>query len=246
MEIESRVAHGASEHVTDILVESLIPQHAPKLTRALTFRPARVSDATACAPLVFASGEHEFEFFLGVPRERCVAFLQHAFALSGGRFSWRRHEVAIDSQGEIVAVLAAHDGRRILADDPHIVWTLMRYFGILRTVPMLLRGLVLETELPKPKRTQTLVAHCATRADARGTGVFTTLFGHALGAKEAAQRGLEAGEREIVLDVLVSNTRAAALYRRLGFVELPRRKPRSRRLPAQLESVRMRLASRPV
>lgn len=210
----------------------------------LAFRPAHASDAAACAPLVFASGEHEFEFFLGIPAAQCIAFLEYAFERSYGRFSWRRHEVAVDAHGEIVAVLAAHDGRRILTDDPHIAWTLARYFGVARTVPMLLRGLVLETELPKPKRAQTLVAHCATLADVRGTGVFTALFEHALRAEEAGRRGLETGEREIVLDVLVSNTRAAALYRRLGFVALPRMRPRSRRLPAELESVRMRLGLR--
>ncbi|WP_233880466.1 GNAT family N-acetyltransferase [Paraburkholderia flagellata] len=206
----------------------------------LSFRPARSNDAAACASLVFASGEHEFEYFLGVPPEQCRAFLEYAFALSGGRFSWRRHEVAVDEADRIVAVLAAHDGRHILSDDPHIVWTLLRYFGPLRAVPMLLRGLILETELPKPKRAQTLVAHCATLTEARGTGVFSALFSHALGGAVAHQRGLETGTREIVLDVLVSNTRAAALYRRLGFVVLPRRKPRSRLLPAALESVRMR------
>jgi len=189
---------------------------------------------------VFASGEHEFEFFIGVPAHQCVAFLEHAFALSGGRFSWRRHEVAVDARGQIVAVLAAHDGRRILSDDPHIVWTLLCYFGPLRTVPMLLRGLVLETELPKPKRAQTLIAHCATLDDVRGTGVFSALFEHAIRGEIAHQRGLETKDREIVLDVLVSNPRAAALYRRLGFADLPRRKPRASRLPKELESVRMR------
>jgi len=206
----------------------------------LSFRPARASDAAACAPLVFASGEHEFEFFLGVPAHRCIAFLEHAFTLSGGRFSWRRHEVAVDAGGQIVAVLAAHDGRRILSDDPHIVWTLLRYFGPLRTVPMLLRGLVLETELPKPKRTQTLIAHCATLVEVRGTGVFSALFEYAIRGEIAQLRGLETKDREIVLDVLLSNPRAATLYRRLGFVDLPRRKPRASRLPAELESVRMR------
>ncbi|NML34320.1 GNAT family N-acetyltransferase [Paraburkholderia antibiotica] len=210
----------------------------------LTFRPARASDAAACAPLVFESGEHEFEFFLGVPAARCIPFLEYSFALSAGRFSWRRHEVAVDAQGKIVAVLAAHDGRRILADDAHIVWTLSRHFGVLRTVPMLLRGLVLETELPKPKRAQTLIAHCATNEEARGTGIFSALFQHALRSDVADQRGLDASGREIVLDVLVSNERAASLYRRLGFVELPRRKPRSSRLPAPLESVRMRFDAR--
>ncbi|WP_421073894.1 GNAT family N-acetyltransferase [Paraburkholderia sp. A2WS-5] len=215
----------------------------PMNTRTLTFRPARASDAAACAPLVFASGEHEFKFFLGLPAERCIAFLEHAFALSGGRFSWRRHEVAVDARGEIVAVLAAHDGRHVTADDPHVAWTLLRRFGFLRTVPMLLRGLVLESELPKPGRAQTLVAHCATHSDARGTGVFTELFKHALHAQQASKRGLEPGGREIVLDVLLSNTRAATLYRRLGFVALPRRRQRSSRLPPELESVRMRLAT---
>jgi GNAT superfamily N-acetyltransferase len=206
----------------------------------LSFRPALASDAAACAPLVFASGEHEFEFFLCAPAAQCITFLEHAFALSSGRFSWRRHEVAVDARGEVVAMLAAHDGRRLLADDPHIAWTLLCYFGIARTVPMLLRGLVLEAELPKPKRPQTLIAHCVTREDARGTGVFSALFAHALRGDVAHQRGLETHEREIVLDVLVNNTRAAALYRRLGFVDLPRRRPRSPRLPAELESVRMR------
>ncbi|MBN3852498.1 GNAT family N-acetyltransferase [Paraburkholderia sp. Ac-20340] len=209
--------------------------------RALRFRPARPGDARLCAPLIFASGSHEFEFFLGVSPERCITFLAFAFGLDGGRFSWRRHEVAVDASGEIVAVLAAHDGRRILADDPHVVLTLVRHFGVLRTVPMLLRGLVLETELPKPKRAQTLVAHCATREASRGTGAFSALFTHALG--EVA-RGLNTPAREIVLDVLVSNTRAAALYRRLGFVDIPRRKPRSKRLPAELESIRMRFEPR--
>lgn len=213
--------------------------------RSLTFRPARASDAAVCAPLIFASGEHEFEFFLGVPAAQCIAFLEFAFAGCSGRFSWRRHEVAVDEAGEVVAVLAAHDGRRISFDDLNIVWALLRRFGMLRIVPMLMRGLVLETELPKPKRAQTLVAHCATLAEARGTGVFTALFEHALSSARAPCRGLVGVEREIVLDVLVSNTRAAALYRRLGFVAQPRRRVRSRWLPAPLASLRMRLAARP-
>jgi GNAT superfamily N-acetyltransferase len=226
------------------MLKNMDPVHVTMAPpRHLVFRPARASDAAVCASLVFASGEHEFEFFLGVPATQCIAFLEYAFGCSSGRFSWRRHEVAIDEAGDVVAVLAAHDGRHIKADDPHIVWTLLRRFGVLRTVPMLLRGLVLETELPKPKRAQTLIAHCATLTDVRGTGVFTALFEHALSGATAVRRGLAVDEREIVLDVLVDNTRAASLYERLGFVALPRRRPRSRYLPAQLESVRMRLVA---
>lgn len=147
--------------------------------------------------------------------------------------------MALDASGKVIGVLAAHDGRDVLADDPHIAWILLRYFGLRRTVPMLLRGLVLEQELPKPKRRQTRVAHCAVAPTMRGTGVFRELFGD---AQRTGMRGLagEPDEREIVLDVLVSNTRAAALYRRLGFVEVARRRARSRCLPVDLESIRMR------
>ncbi|MFC5430243.1 N-acetyltransferase [Paraburkholderia denitrificans] len=209
----------------------------------MTFRAARAEDAAAAAPLVFASGEREFRFFLGVSADECVAFLRDAFALSAGRFSWQRHRVALDASGTVIGVIAAHDGRDMCADDAHIAWTLLRYFGSRRTVPMLLRGLVLEQELPKPKRSQTRVAHCAVAAAMRGTGVFCELFGD---ARRAGMRGLagESDEREIVLDVLVSNTRAAALYRRLGFVEVARRRLRSRRLPVDLESIRMRFSPR--
>ncbi|WP_250502368.1 GNAT family N-acetyltransferase [Caballeronia sp. AZ7_KS35] len=212
--------------------------------QTLTFRPARASDAAVCAPLVFASGEHEFEYFLGASPEQCIAFLKREFGGSSGRFSWRRHEVAVDAQGKVVAVLALHDGRRLLADHPRIAWAVLRHFGPMRAVPILLRGLILETELPKPRRTQTLLAHCATASDARGKGAFTALFDYACRARLDC---LDAENRELVLDVLVSNPRAMALYRRLGFVPLERRCARSRYLPARLESVHMRLdrANRP-
>ena len=206
----------------------------------LRFRPAQAEDADACAPLIFASGVREFGFFLGEPAEKCCAFLAFAFTSKSGRFSYRRHRVAVTDDGRIVAVLAVHDGRTSWFDDPHVALMLLLFFGVRRTIRMLLRGLVLESELPAPKSAQTLIAHCATHQQMRGTGVFTALFSNTQNA------GLIEGgpTRQIVLDVLVSNTRAYDLYRRLGFVELPRRGPVSRRLPRELESVRMQLEGR--
>jgi ribosomal protein S18 acetylase RimI-like enzyme len=207
----------------------------------LRFRLARSEDAAQCAPLIYTSGEREFDYFLGLPSESCIAFLEAAFRSSSGRFSWRRHYVAVDAGGGVLAVLAAHDGRAILWDDPHIAWALMRFFGPRRAIRMLLRGLVLESELPKPARNETLLAHCATVAAARSRGVFSALFSHAFdhGAFE-----LEAG-RQLVLDVLVNNGAASALYERLGFVATARRREPSGRLPAALLSTRMFLAANP-
>jgi len=214
--------------------------HQAREAGALQFRPARAEDAEACAPLIFASGVREFGFFLGEPDDRCIKFLAFAFTSKHGRFSYRRHRVAVTGDDKVVAVLATHDGRNIWLDDPHVALILLVFFGVRRTVGMLLRGLVLESELPAPKSSQTLIAHCATDEQMRGTGVFSALFADLLRA------GLmhDEPDRQVVLDVLVSNRRAYDLYQRLGFVELPRRAPISRRLPHGLESIRMQLMRR--
>jgi hypothetical protein len=154
--------------------------------------------------------------------------------------SYRRHRAAVACDDQVAAVLAVHDGRLTRFDDPHVALMLLLFFGVRRAVRMLLRGLVLENELPAPKSSQSLIAHCATRETMRGTRVFSALFTNALHAGSMDGDG----GRQIVLDVLVSNTRAYDLYRRLGFVELPRRGPVSPRLPRELESVRMGFVGR--
>ncbi|WP_423759271.1 GNAT family N-acetyltransferase [Burkholderia sp. NLJ2] len=215
-------------------------QAAPRADGHARFRAADADDAASCAPLVFASGVAEFGFFLGENEARCIAFLQQAFRSRHGRFSWRRHRVAVGEDGAVLAVMAIHDGQRTMFDDVHVVWALARFFGVRRTIGQLLRGLILETEIPAPKRSQILVAHCATDARQRGTGIFSALFRDALdtGALPAD------GSRDIVLDVLTRNVRARALYERLGFAALPRPRARSGRLPAELDSVRMRFTRR--
>ncbi|HDR8988581.1 GNAT family N-acetyltransferase [Burkholderia vietnamiensis] len=201
------------------------------------FRAAQAGDARACAPLVFASGVGEFGFVLGADTELCIAFLTFAFGRRYGRFSWQRHRVAVADDGTVLAVMAVHDGRRTMLDDLHVVRDLLRFFGPGRTIGMLLRGLVLESELPAPKRSQMLVAHCATHERHRGIGIFSALFEDALRAGTLPARG----GRDVVLDVLTTNVRAKSLYERLGFVVMPRVRAPSRRLPRALESVRMRL-----
>ncbi|WP_338639019.1 N-acetyltransferase [Burkholderia pyrrocinia] len=215
-------------------------QAAPRADGHARFRAADADDAASCAPLVFASGVAEFGFFLGESEARCIAFLQQAFRSRHGRFSWRRHRVAVGEDGAVLAVMAIHDGQRTMFDDVHVVWALARFFGVRRTIGQLLRGLILETEIPAPKRSQILVAHCATEERQRGTGIFSALFRDALDAGALPADG----SRDVVLDVLTRNVRARTLYERLGFAALPRPRARSRRLPAELDSVRMRFTRR--
>jgi ribosomal protein S18 acetylase RimI-like enzyme len=200
-------------------------------------RPARADDAFQAAPLVFASGTLEFGFLFGVPEAQCIAFLQAAFASTHGRFSWRRHWVSAGEGDVVVGVLAAHGSRSTLSDNLWFAWMSLRFFGLRRTVGVLRRGLILESELPPPRRDETLLAHCATRADVRSRGIFSALLNAA--QTRTTQPPIPQTNR-LVLDVLVTNDAAARLYRRLGFVAIERKRPRARSLPAELESVRMR------
>jgi hypothetical protein len=138
-----------------------------KTDQHVEFRPARRDDA---APLVFASGKQEFGHLFGVAPDVCIAFLRGAFASSHGRFSRRRHWVATTDSGIVVATLAAHGSRSTLQDNVCFAWMSLRFFGLRRTFGILRRGLIPESELPPPRRHETLLAHCATREVTRGRG----------------------------------------------------------------------------
>ncbi|WP_316873506.1 GNAT family N-acetyltransferase [Ralstonia edaphi] len=133
-----------------------------------------------------------------------------------------------------VAVLAIQNGRKNGFDDLYSVRDFLQHFGPLRTPGLIRRGLILETEIPAPTRRQTLLAHCATHPRLRGQGIFNALFSHAM-----SQQLLPAmADQVLVLDVLDTNERAAALYRSLGFEPVGLRR-RSGRLPTHLAATRM-------
>lgn len=202
----------------------------------LGFRAATARDARVLAPLVLASGRQEFAFLFDDGDAECEGFLAYAMAAGHGRFSWRRHYVATIDEAP-VAVMAIQDGRSRAGwlDDPVAAGQFLRHFGIRRTAGIIRRGLLLERELPKPAAHQTLMAHCATRPDMRGTGVFGELFQHVV----QTNRLPAFPGQELVLDVLKHNTRAAALYKRLGFVVATGKRPAPRGLPLWLAADRM-------
>lgn len=202
---------------------------------ALMFRRANANDAAVLAPLVLASGSEEFAWLLNAPPDACEDFLRHAIAAPHGRFSWTRHLIAtLDDQP--VAALAIQDGRHNWLDDFYAVRDFLKHFGLRRVPGIIRRGLILENEIPAPTRRQTLIAHCATHPDLRGRGIFRSLFAHAMTRQLLPAR---AGQM-LVLDVLNTNRRAAALYRELGFESITDGRRCSSWLPAHLAATRMR------
>jgi GNAT superfamily N-acetyltransferase len=199
------------------------------------FRPARASDADACARLTFDSGATELRFFLrNESDERRIAFLRFAFVSDHGVFSWRHHYVACTPDDTVIAEMAVHDSRGARFDNLHLILNLLRFFGLLKTFRMLARGIVLEHEQPPPQRGQVLIKSYSVDRRVQGSSVGRLIFGHAI-----ASGWLRfAPDRQYLLNVRLDN-RARLFYQRLGFVAQPRRHPPSARLPAELVSVRM-------
>jgi ribosomal protein S18 acetylase RimI-like enzyme len=205
----------------------------------LHFRPAQASDAQACAPLLFASGEGEFRFWLGISDAKCLAFLRFMFERNKGPFSWRRHYVACDSSGQVLSELAIAPYHLMGSDNWQITLALIRFLGVGKTLATLANGSVLDRELVWPKPGQTLLAHFGTAEHVRGQGIFTALLTH---AAASGWIGREPGN-ECMLHVRENNTAARALYERLGFAAQPRTEAPDQKLPIELRSVRMILSS---
>jgi hypothetical protein len=144
--------------------------------------------------------------------ETSVAFQGLALDVGAGRFSWRRHRVALGEPGDVVGALALHEGRHFAFDILHLALMLVCLFVLRPTIGMLLRSIVIESELPVPKCTQRLAVHCATRGDVLSAVVSSALFQDTPQTSDRAS----AEEREIVLDVLLSNVHSPAHNRRLG------------------------------
>ncbi len=201
----------------------------------LGFRQASAADATLLAPLIHEAALTEFAWLFDTPSEEILAFLQHALGEPMGHFSWQHLRVATLAD-QPVAVMGVQDGRGGLLNGPYLAAQLMQQFGWRQTGGILRRGLILQREVPVPQPDQTLIAHCATAPQWRRQGVFAALFDHAL------RHGLLPVRKgqDIILDVLVSNTSATALYRKLGFVPIGTRPFAAPGVPDHLFAQRMR------
>ncbi|MDR2990425.1 MAG: GNAT family N-acetyltransferase [Burkholderiaceae bacterium] len=199
------------------------------------FRPAQIGDADACARLTFDSGTAEMRFLLpGESDERCIEFLRFGFTSNRGMFSWRHHYVACAPDDAVLAEMSVHDHSDALLDVLHLIWMLLRFFGLFKTVKILSHGLVLLDEQPAPLRGQILIKSYSINKRVQGSNIGRMMCMHAIfnGWMRFPPN------TQYLLNVRLDN-RARHLYERLGFVAQPRRHPPSARLPAELVSVRM-------
>jgi ribosomal protein S18 acetylase RimI-like enzyme len=178
---------------------------------SVTFRAAAARDAEQAVPLIYSSGPAAFDYVFSHDRPgQALAFLRFAFADGAGEFGFRNHVVAL-ADDRIVGAGAAWDGRVALRFTLAAAAQILRFYGPLRAAGVIVRGLRVEQVIRPPRADEYYVAHLGVREELRGCGIGARLTRQLIAAADPRRH------RVAALDVAVTNPRAEALYRRLGF-----------------------------
>ena len=141
------------------------------------FRPARPDDVEAVVPLIYSSGPAAFDYVFG--RGMAEPFLRHAFRSPAGEFSYRSHDVALRAD-QVVGTGAIFDGRQTLRFTLAAARQILGFYGPLRGLGVISRGLRIETVIRPPHRREFYLCHLGVAPSLRGSGVGTGLIGHLL------------------------------------------------------------------
>lgn len=175
------------------------------------FRPANSADANAAASLIYSSGPAAFDFVFATDRYKSgVNFLKYASTQRGGEFGFANHTVAV-CDGQVVGVGARFTSQQALAFAASGVRQIVSFYGVVRSIGVIRRGLRTERFFKLPHRRKDYLGHLAVAPAFRGQGIGKSLLRHLLAT------GKEAGQTHAVLHVSTENPRAQALYERLGF-----------------------------
>ena len=188
------------------------------MTLDITFRPCKPDDVDLAVPLIYSSGPAAFDYVFSDQKEgESLAFLRTAFVETSTAFSHRAHIAAL-LDGKVVGV-----GTMFLADQ-HFSFTVgaikafLRFYrpmGVLRTIR---RGLNIEKVIQPPKKGIGIIAHLGVAPEHRSKGIGEKLIDHLV--DQLREKNIETA----ALDVAVTNPRAYALYKRIGFLDSVTRK----------------------
>ena len=177
----------------------------------IEIRAALPRDVDAAVPLLYSSGQHEYDYAFGTRGHPAVDWIRTAFLTRSTTESHEAFRVAV-VDGRVVGIGSFLDGGRFgTVNALRLVWLGIRFYGPLECWGALRRTLRLTGQMPAPEEGALYIQKMAVSPEVRGMGVGTALLADAITSARAA------GLRRCVLDVAATNPRAQQLYERLGF-----------------------------
>lgn len=177
----------------------------------LIYKKATPGDVDIAVPLIYSSGPAAFEYVFKVSEELdAQRFLRYAFVRKGSEFSYDNHDlVCLDE--EKVGTISTYSGKDIGGFTRKAMQYILQYYGVLKGIGVLYRGLKLEQIIAPPKGNTHYLAHVAVDPQYRGRGIGTAMM------NDKIVEGVRMGRHTASLDVSIENPRAQALYENLGF-----------------------------
>lgn len=180
-------------------------------------RPACPEDAPLAVPLIYSSGPVAFDVvFADDQYPSALEFLQYAFRLPGGEFGYTNHTV-VTHQEQVIGIGACFSAKASVAFMIAVIPQIIRFYGILRGIRVIRKGLKVEQLFQLPPANNNYLAHLAVASQWQGHGIGSQLIRHFLDRSRAE------GQTHAVLDVSVQNPRAEKLYERIGFKTIEER-----------------------
>lgn len=179
----------------------------------ITFATCSESDQALAIPLILSSGPESFRYVFSVDyADQAVDFLHHAYAQGSGQFGYANH-LGLYVDGQLTGIGAYWTRKDIANFTSRNITLIIAYFGLIKGIRVLIRGMHVEKVMPPPNKNAGFIANLGVASSVRGQGLGKQLI------EQFLQRARLEQQATIELDVLEGNP-ARNLYERLGFREL--------------------------
>ncbi len=178
----------------------------------VTFRNCRVDDVEQAIVLIRSSGPQEYDYvFCQSHSNQTIDFLRTTFVRSGSEFSFEQH-TAVIIDNKIVGIGGIRTKPQNCTHTIEGVKSIISYYGLMRGVKVIYRGLKTENVLRLPQTDEAIIYHVAINPEYRKHGLGKKLINFLL-------EKIDQDHKPCVpcLDVARSNAAAKRLYENIGF-----------------------------
>lgn len=161
------------------------------------------------AKLIYSAGPELYDFIYKTSSQQAQDFIQFEFE-SGEGFCGHRNVTVALIDGQVVATGCFYDGKTYAELTLGTLKNMFRFYGRLKSWPVLLRTRHIESVMQKPQSNELYLSNFAVEPSLRSSGIGKAMLAHKIAEARTHHYQL------FSLDVADNNPRAQLLYERMG------------------------------